>query len=89
MKGNNGLNRDDSVHFLISSAPGKLFHSYWKEVGLVKGREFVHHTVMDRVEGIQALIQMFPGMKTLQKWSKISISVHCSRDKIPFTTSEA
>jgi phytoene dehydrogenase-like protein len=34
---------DGCVDFLIGSAPGGLFHQYWKEVGLIQGRTFVHH----------------------------------------------
>jgi phytoene dehydrogenase-like protein len=34
---------DLCIHWLTGSAPGFYMHSYWKEVGLLEGREFLPH----------------------------------------------
>ncbi len=41
---------DGAVHFLIGSAPGGQFNQYWREVGLLRGCEFVHHEALARFE---------------------------------------
>lgn len=42
---------DGCIHFFIGSAPGRLFHQYWKEMGVIKDRKFIHHESINRFEG--------------------------------------
>jgi phytoene dehydrogenase-like protein len=43
---------DGAVHFLIGSAPGGLFNQYWREVGALQGRVFIHHEALARFESL-------------------------------------
>ncbi len=41
---------EDCVHWLVGSAPGQLFNSFWEELGALQGKEIINHEEMFRVE---------------------------------------
>jgi len=41
---------EDCIHWLVGSAPGKLFNSFWEELGALQGKEIINHEEMFRVE---------------------------------------
>jgi phytoene dehydrogenase-like protein len=45
-----GYTFDISMHMLVGSRPGGPFHTMWRELGAVQGREFVYHRDAVRVE---------------------------------------
>jgi len=51
-----GFTIDGSVHFLIGSSPNRPFNRYWKEVGLLKDREIIHHDALMRAEGLDGRV---------------------------------
>jgi phytoene dehydrogenase-like protein len=59
----NGFVIDGCIHWLVGSAPGSAMNDYWKEVGVVQGREFVYADEYTRYEG--------PGGRTIIFYSDI------------------
>lgn len=49
----NGFVIDGCIHWLVGSAPGNAMNDYWKEVGIIPGREFVYADEYVRYEGPQ------------------------------------
>ncbi len=47
----NGFVIDGCIHWLVGSAPGSAMNDYWKEVGIVQGREFIYSDEYMRYEG--------------------------------------
>ena len=47
----NGFIIDGCIHWLVGSAPGSAMNDYWKEVGIVQGREFIYSDEYMRYEG--------------------------------------
>ena len=39
----NGYKIDLCIHWLAGSGPGIYLNRYWKEIGLLEGREFFHY----------------------------------------------
>jgi phytoene dehydrogenase-like protein len=46
-----GFTIDGCIHWLVGSSAGNAMHDYWKEVGIVQGREFVYADEYIRFEG--------------------------------------
>lgn len=42
---------DGCIHWLVGSSPESGMHAFWKEVGLVQGREFIYADEYQRFEG--------------------------------------
>jgi phytoene dehydrogenase-like protein len=47
----NGFIIDGCIHWLVGSSPSTAMHDFWKEVGVVQGREFVYADEYMRYEG--------------------------------------
>ncbi len=47
----NGYTIDGSIHQLAGSAPGNVFHKFWKELGVIQGRQMVNHEEYMRIKG--------------------------------------
>jgi phytoene dehydrogenase-like protein len=47
----NGFIIDGCIHWLVGSSPESAMHDFWKEVGLIQGREFVYSNEYMRYEG--------------------------------------
>jgi Phytoene dehydrogenase and related proteins len=47
----NGFIIDGCIHWLVGSSPESAMHDFWKEVGLIQGREFVYSDEYMRYEG--------------------------------------
>ena len=41
---------ENCIHFLTGSGPGKMFNSFWKELGALQGKDIINHEEMFRVE---------------------------------------
>jgi phytoene dehydrogenase-like protein len=46
-----GFTIDGCIHWLVGSSPSTAMHDFWKEVGIVQGREFVYADEYMRYEG--------------------------------------
>lgn len=57
---------DTSIHMLMSSSSG-MFHRMWQELGVVQGREFVHHEVTTRIETMGKTVDLFADLDRLER----------------------
>ncbi|MBI3206612.1 MAG: NAD(P)/FAD-dependent oxidoreductase [Myxococcales bacterium] len=57
---------DTSIHMLMSSSSGP-FHPMWEELGVVQGREFIHHDVTVRIETMGKKIDVFSDLDRLER----------------------
>jgi phytoene dehydrogenase-like protein len=57
---------DTSIHMLMSSTSG-VFHRMWQELGVVQGRQFVHHDVLARIEAMGRRVDVFADLDRLER----------------------
>jgi phytoene dehydrogenase-like protein len=56
---------DTSIHMLMSSSSG-MFHRMWQELGVVQGRQFVHHDLLMRIEASGKKVDVFADLDRLE-----------------------
>ncbi|HEY3352117.1 MAG TPA: NAD(P)/FAD-dependent oxidoreductase [Polyangia bacterium] len=56
---------DASIHMLMSSTSG-MFHRMWQELGVVQGRQFVHHDVVTHIETMGRKVDIFADLDRLE-----------------------
>ena len=56
---------DTSIHMLMSSTAG-MFHRLWQDLGVVQGRQFVHHDVLTHIETMGRKVDLFADLGRLE-----------------------
>ncbi|HEY3450653.1 MAG TPA: C-GCAxxG-C-C family (seleno)protein [Myxococcales bacterium] len=57
---------DTSIHMLMSSTSG-MFHSLWRDLGIVQGRQFAHRDVVLHVETMGKKVDVFADLDRLER----------------------